>query len=428
MKVLIISYYWPPAGGPGVQRWLKFVKYLRNYSIEPVVFIPQNPSYTVSDYSLKDEIPQGIELVKCKIIEPNSLLKKYKKKDSQKSIGFLNSNPSVLERLLMYIRANYFIPDARMLWIKPAVRTLKKYLSENKIDLVISTGPPYSLHLIGLRLKQQLGLKWVADFRDPWTSVDYFHLLPLTKKSLNKHYLLEEKVLKTADGVIVVSEHAKKKYKANTKLIKVITNGFDEDKTSVLERVKIDKKFSLTHIGMMNSERNPKNLWQALSELCFENKGFAQDLLLRFVGKIDCNISEELKKSNILHIEKIPYVPHMLARQYQKKSALLLVVVNNYPNAKEMIPGKTFEYLQAKRPIIGIGPNDGDLAEILNRSKAGKVFNYSDKNNLKQYILNLYKQYKNGNLGNLTNNIEKYHRKNLTQQLAVFIRQLISTG
>ncbi|CAL2104328.1 glycosyltransferase, family GT4 [Tenacibaculum sp. 190130A14a] len=425
MKVLIVTYYWPPAGGPGVQRWLKFVKYLRHFNIEPVVFTADNASYPIVDASLEKDVLEGIEVIKCPIIEPNSVLSKFKKKGTQNSMGFLNPNPTFLDKVLMYIRANYFIPDARKFWIKPSVKRIKKYLKDNPVDVIITTGPPYSVHLIGLKIKQELKVKWIADFRDPWTSVDYFHLLPLTKSSLKKHYKLEEKVVTEADGVLMVSNHAKKKYEEKAQLIEVITNGFDVDGISKKESdIVLDKKFTLTHIGMMNSERNPKKLWEVLGELTKEREDFANDFVLKFIGKIDDTISEEIESCGLKNVEKVSYVPHPVAKQYQKQTQVLLIVVNDYPSAKEMIPGKTFEYLQAKRPIIGIGPEEGDLAEIVSKNNAGKVFSYTSKKELKEYIVTLYNQYKKGGIPNLNNSIEKYHRRNLTKKLVDYIEKV----
>ncbi|MEX1382275.1 MAG: glycosyl transferase family 1, partial [Lutibacter sp.] len=200
MKVLIITYYWPPAGGSGVQRWLKFVKYFRDFDIEPVVYTVENPKYPILDESLVKDIPKGIEVLKQPIFEPNNLLSFFGKKKTE-SAGFLNPNPSFFEKILQYIRANYFIPDARKFWIKPSVNYLKKYISKNNIDAIITTGPPHSMHLIGLKLKKQLGINWIADFRDPWTEIDYFHQLPLSKKAINKHHFLEQEVLLNADKV-----------------------------------------------------------------------------------------------------------------------------------------------------------------------------------------------------------------------------------
>lgn len=427
MKVLIVTYYWPPAGGPGVQRWLKFVKYLRDFGIEPVVFTAENPYYPTIDETLKTDIPSGIEVIKCPIFEPNTIVAKLKKSETQKSAGFLDPNPSFFAKILLYIRANYFIPDARMFWVKPAVRKIKEYTENNHVDAIITTGPPHSLHLIGAKLKKDLGLKWLADFRDPWTSIDYFHLLPLTKRARKKHFSMEEKVVRSADQVLMVSNHAKKKYESFNSNIDVITNGFDTEE-GIFKEETLDDKFSITHIGSMNSERNPKHLWEVLEELSEENKDFATDLELKLIGKVDDTLfKEEIERRNFQNIVRISYVPHIEAKEFQRKAQVLLIVVNDYPSAKEMIPGKTFEYLQAGRPILAIAPEDGDLAAILNKTKAGTTANFSNKAKVKQEILKLYDLYKKGTLQVNTEFVETYHRKNLTRKLSILIKNLIAS-
>ena len=265
MKVLIITYYWVPAGGSGVQRWLKFVKYLRDFNIEPVIFTVDGANYPIIDASLEEDIPEGIEVIKNPIWEPNNLFSVFKKKGAKTSAGFLDPNPSFFGKVMQYVRANYFIPDARKFWIKPSVKKLKKYLEENKIDAIITTGPPHTLHLIGLQLKRELGVKWIADFRDPWTDIDYFHQLTLTQKARAKHHQLEQEVLINADVTLVVGETMKKNYEKFSNNIHVITNRYDSEEQKEVE-VKLDEKFSITHIGLMNADRNPKIVWEALSE------------------------------------------------------------------------------------------------------------------------------------------------------------------
>ncbi len=423
MKVLIITYYWPPAGGAGVQRWLKFTKYLRDFDIEPVIFTAENANYPITDPSLEKDIPNDVEVIKCPIFEPNNLLARFKKGKVQKSAGFLDENPSFLSKVVVYIRANYFIPDARMFWIKPSVKKLKKYLSENSIDAIITTGPPHSLHMIGYHLKKQLKINWIADFRDPWTGIDYFHLLPLSKYAKNKHFRLEDKVFKNADKVIMVSKSSKDKYTNQAKSIEVITNGYDTDE--IKSNLVLDTKFSISHIGSMNSARNPKLLWKVLSELSEYNNEFANDLQIRLIGKLDEKIiKEELERYNFKDVQQIDYIPHQEAKKYQKQSQVLLLVVNDTPNAKEIVTGKVFEYMQAKRPIIAIGPEDGDLAAILNETNSGNTFDYKNEKDLKEEIENLYKKYKLGNLNTVASNVEKYHRRELTKNLSIIIKEL----
>ena len=422
-KALIITYYWPPAGGSGVQRWLKFVKYFREFGIEPVVYTVENPNYPLLDNSLVNEIPKDIEVIRQPIWEPNSLLSVFGKKKTE-SAGFLNPNPSFFGKVLQYVRANYFIPDARKFWVKPSVKYLKEYLSKNKIDVLITTGPPHSLHLIGLQLKEELNIKWIADFRDPWTEIDYFHQLPLTNKAIEKHHFLEEKVLKNADAIIVVGKRMKANYKKFNSNIATVFNGFDgEIKKSSSS---LDSKFTCTHIGLMNADRNPKILWEVFAELCIELKGFKGDFQLKLIGKVDVTVLaniENFKLSN--NVEIIDYVSHKEVLEFQQKSQVLLLLVNNVPSAKGIITGKIFEYLMAYRPILAIAPTDGDLAEILTTTKAGSTIGFDDKLQLKKSIVDLYSKYKKGDLNIQSQNIEQFHRRELTKQVAEIITDVL---
>lgn len=424
MKALIVTYYWPPSGGSGVQRWLKFIKYLQDFDIEPVVYIPENAQYPIKDISLEKDIPKNIEILKQPIWEPNNVLSLFKKEGKQ-SAGFLNPNPSFFGSILQKIRANYFIPDARKFWVKPSVKFLKNYLSKNNIDVVITTGPPHSLHLIGLQLKKAIGVKWISDFRDPWTDIDYFHQLPLSKNAKAKHHQQEQEVLLNSDAVLVVGNTMKENYKKFSKNIHVITNGFDSNIDEVKETV-LDKKFSITHIGMMNADRNPLVLWKVLSNLCEENKEFEQDLEIKLIGKVAEKIDESIKKHQLENILKINYLPHNEVKKHQQKSQVLLLAINNVPSAKGILTGKIFEYLQAKRPILAIGPENGDLAEILNLTKAGVVVDFENVGKLKATILKLYADYKKGMLIVNSKNIEQYHRKKITQQLAIIIKDVVN--
>ena len=421
-KALIITYYWPPAGGSGVQRWLKFVKYFRDFGIEPVVYTVENPSYPILDESLDKDIPQGVEILKQPIWEPNNLFAFFGKKKTE-SAGFINPRPSFFGKILQYIRANYFIPDARKFWVKPSIRYLKKYLKSNKIDVVITTGPPHSMHLIGLNLKKELNIKWIADFRDPWTEIDYFQHLPLTKKSIEKHRFLEKEVLKNADAAIVVGKTMQADFSVFNHNVVTVTNGFDEALTD--ENVTLDSKFTITHIGLMNADRNPKILWEILSEIISENAEFAEDFELKLIGKADASVISNISTFRLSNnVKVIDYVTHDKVVELQKKSQVLLLIVNNVPSAKGIITGKIFEYLMAKRPILAIAPIDGDLAEILKETNGGLVVDFGDKHSLKNAILDLYAIFKAGNLKVESKNIAQFHRKELTKKVSELIYKI----
>ncbi|NVK52165.1 MAG: glycosyltransferase family 4 protein [Flavobacteriaceae bacterium] len=424
MKVLIITYYWPPSGGSGVQRWLKFVKYLQDFGIEPVVYTVKNPKYAIVDESLVKEIPQQITILKQPIKEPNNILSFFKGKKASQSAGFLNPNPTFVGRMLQYIRANYFIPDARKFWIQPSVNYLKKYLSENKIDAIITSGPPHSLHLIGLQLKKELGITWISDFRDPWTAIDYFEQLPLTKRAIKKHHQLEKEVLENSDSVLVIGESMKQQFTKYNKSVEVITNGYDDEIN--LKDTQLDTIFTMTHIGLMNADRNPISFWKAIAALVRENPSFAKDYTVKIVGRVAPEVEKSIADYKIKNIDFEGYISHDEVSVFQQKSQVLVLAVNRVKNAKGIITGKIFEYLQAKRPILAIGPTDGDLAEILNATKAGIIVDFDDVELLKEKILLMYNQFKSGSLEVQSTGIEKYHRKSLTKKLSEVIKETIA--
>ncbi len=420
--VLVITYYWPPAGGPGVQRWLKFVKYFREFGIEPIVYAPENPNYPLLDSHLEKEIPTGIKIIKQPIVEPYRFAKLFsKKRTKQISSGIISKNEaSALENMMLYVRGNFFIPDARIGWVKPSVKFLSKYISENSIDTIITTGPPHSLHLIGKQLKEKSGMRWIADFRDPWTTIHYHKSLRLNKYSERKHQHLEASVLKNADTIIVTSPTTKREFETTTETpIEVITNGFD-----VLEKmdVTLDNSFSISHIGSLLSERNPEVLWKVLAEIGSENPTFKTDLELKFAGAV----SEEVKKSIadfklIKNCKFFGYVSHSDALEMQFSSQVLLLVEIDRLETRAIIPGKLFEYLAAERPIIALGPKQSDMEVIIKETNSGKFFSYYDEEELKQEILSLYQAFKKGNLKVDSVGIEKYSRRELTKRMAAVI-------
>ncbi|HSP40008.1 MAG TPA: glycosyltransferase family 4 protein [Gillisia sp.] len=425
-KVLIITYYWPPAGGPGVQRWLKFVEYLRDFDIEPVVYKPSNPDYPLQDASLMAEIPTGITVLEQKIFEPYFLARFFSKKNTSSiSSGIIpaEGKQSFFQKMLLYIRGNFFIPDARRSWVKPSVKFLSKYIQENKIDTIITTGPPHSVHLIGLNLSNGSGIKWVADFRDPWTQIGYHKKLKLTDSSELKHKELEQIVLDSATHIITTSFTTKDEFEKLTKTpITVITNGYDEVNPGTIEP---DKSFSIAHIGSLLSGRDPKNLWEVLGELSRENPSFKQDLKLELVGAVSGEVLASIKKEGLGdNLEVKGYVSHQEAINIQKSSQVLLLIEINSPDTRGIIPGKLFEYMAAKRPILALGPEKWDVERILNETGSGNYFNYSEREGLRHRILAYYELYLKKSLYSESRNIEKYTRRNLTGKLSQLIKQL----
>lgn len=422
-KVLIITYYFPPAGGPGVQRWLKFVKYLPDFNIQPVVYVPENPSYPIIDENLVGEISSQAIVIKRPIFEPYGLAALFSKNKTKKiSAGIIPSErkQTKIDRFLLWIRGNFFIPDARVFWIKPSVSYLKNYIEENNIETVITSGPPHSLHLIGMRLKKLVDIDWIADFRDPWTTIGYHEKLKLSAYASNEHNILERKVLNAADRIIVTSQSTKAEFlKKTNQPITVITNGFDEEKVA---KQTLDEKFSLAHIGSFLSERNPIILWQSLSDLVKEVPGFAEHLELKLIGTISKDILDTIHSYNLSdYLNYLGYVSHQEALIHQRKSQVLLLIEINSRNTISIIPGKLFEYMVSQRPIIAIGPRSSDFAQIIKETNTGDFFDYSEKKALKESIKSYYEKFLEGNMQVHAVGVEQYSRKKLTERLAELI-------
>lgn len=424
-KTLIITYYWPPAGGPGVQRWLKFVKYLPDFEVEPIVYCPENPNYPIMDESLVNEIPDNITILKQPINEPYglaSLFSKGKSKTISSGVIPKAKKQSFIEKAMLYVRGNYFIPDARKNWIKPSVKFLSDYIKEHNVETIITTGPPHSLHLIGLRLKEKLNIKWLADFRDPWTTIGYHKDLKLTESSKAKHVDFEQKVLNTADQIIVTSNHTKNEFQTKTNQpISVITNGYDSHSVRVEGK---DEKFTLSHIGSLLSERNPIVLWEVLSELIKENKEFSEAFKLQLIGVVSDDVIESIHQNGLdKNLDVVGYVSHDEAIKFQLKSQLLLLIEIDSEDTKAIIPGKVFEYIISETPILAIGPRDADVEQIIKSTNTGTYFNYQQKAELKSKILNYFEAFQNNNLRVNAIGLQPYSRSALTKKLSEIIKE-----
>ena len=419
-KILIITYYWPPAGGPGVQRWLKFVKYLPEFGWKPTVFIPENPSYPIVDETLEKEVSDDLQIIKTKIWEPYQLAEIFGKDNKKFKAGQFDvgKNQSWKSKLSIWVRGNFFIPDARVFWVKPSVEYLKKYLKENQFDAFVTTGPPHSMHLIGLELKKEFPtLKWIADFRDPWTEISYYKHLKLTKSADQKHRNLEQKVFETADITLATSYADAENFRKKGANAFCITNGFDENEVdnSVEEE---NSKFTLSYIGVLEQLRNPEVLWKVLNELLSENVDFKNAFELKFVGRIDDKILTEIERSELKGlVNNLGYLSHSEANIEMANSDLLLIT--NFPDesSKGIIPGKIFEYLATGKQIVSFGPKDSDVKKILEETHAGKHFSYDDESELKVFLMQKFQEWKSGIAHSQTENIEQFSRKNLTKKL-----------
>jgi len=364
-KVLIITYYWPPSGGSGVQRWLKFVKYLSQMGWEPIVFTPENPSFTIQDNSLLKDVPDSVEVIKLPIWEPYDLFFKISKivgKKSVKQSDFISTGKkSLFQKISSFIRGNFFIPDARIFWVKPSVAFLDDFIKSNKIDRIITTGPPHSIHLIGLKLKEKNpSLKWFADFRDPWSEWDLLDTLSLTRLARSRHKNLEKKVLTMADRIITIAPYHVKRLEAlSGRQVDLITNGFDEDDFRGIVHQKTNK-FTMRHIGVVDELRDPKPVMEAIKALCLKDELFRQNVLVEFIGNVNSAFKNYVLEDSTLKVVTrfVDQVPHAQLLNLYGETDLQLLVLAHTSIAPGNLPGKFFEYLASGNPILGIGPVD----------------------------------------------------------------------
>lgn len=429
-KVLIITYYWPPAGGPGVQRWLKFTKYLPEFGYEPYVYTPENPSYPLLDSTLEKQVPRELTLVKTKIWEPYQLAELLSSSNKKYKAGQFDKkeNQSLKGRLSIWVRGNFFIPDARKFWVKPSIRFLKSYLKENGIDTVITSGPPHSMHLIGLGLKKSdPSLKWIADFRDPWTEISYYKHLKLSRWADQKHHLLEKEVLQTADLTLATSYADKEQLTSLGGRAICITNGFDPSDlpSCPKQNAKSNSKFILSYIGVLEQLRNPELLWRVLSELVQSEELWKEKLEIRFVGRIDPKLFESLQNSPLApFLKEMGYLSHEEALAQMKQAHLLLIT--NFPSAasKGIIPGKLFEYLASEKRILSFGPAGADVQKILEETRSGCHFTYEDSDSLKEFLKKEMESFESGVKNEKSASIEKFTRRALTQSLVSALEDL----
>lgn len=430
-KVLIVAYYWPPAGGPGVQRWLKFVKYLPEFGIEPWIIVPKNASYPLIDEALLHDVSSDGKVIPVRINEPNQWLANFfPKKVTNISSGMIPSEQkqSLLQKTALWVRGNLFIPDARVGWVKPVLKEVEKLWQQHRFEALITTGPPHSIHLVGLKFKKQFPkVRWIADFRDPWTTIGYHQALYLSEFAQKKHLQLEKEVLQNATEILVTSEATKKEFLSKTKQpIHVLTNGYEETSSTYNELKKYEsEQFAISYIGSWLTNRNPIIFWEVLQELIQEQEAFAKKFTLQIAGKVSEDITETIKEFGLMdYIRFFGYVSHQEARAIQATSNLLLLIEIDSPETKCIIPGKLFEYLSARKPILAIGPEGSDVQTILEETKGGNYFYYSQKQALKAQILYWFEKFQNNeNIINETANIEAYHRRNITQRLAVIISE-----
>ncbi len=500
-RVLIITYYWPPSGGSGVQRWVKFAKYLPQNGWQPVIYTPENPEFSLIDRTLEDDIPEEAVILKRPILEPYGIYRRLSGKGgavSREAAGQVETvaadfpedgtataqggwpgvhtedetanapkkmaaspengayvspkaltatgtevNPinaqkkSLGQKISLWIRGNLFIPDPRCLWVRPSVKFLKKYLEEHPVDIIVSTGPPHSMHLIARRLARETGLPWVADFRDPWTRMFYFKHLPLTRMALRRNKRLEQKVLDDASAVVAVSPLVQDEFRQMTSTpVTLITNGFDEEdfETADTEMRVLEEEtgsenedlFNIVHTGLFAADGNPLELWKVLSEIAQSDGEFASRLRIRLSGKTDRQILDSISEAGLgKNLVNLGYVSHDEAVREQCGASALILPLRREPEYRATLPGKLFEYLASRRPVIGIGQTDGAMARLLTDAHAGATFDWDDAGGLKKEVLRCWSLSREGRLLDNDADIGRYSRKRLTREMAGLFDSLL---
>jgi glycosyltransferase involved in cell wall biosynthesis len=427
-KILIVTYYWPPSGGSGVQRWLKFVKYLDQAGWETIVVTPGNPSFQMSDPSLLHDIPSNTEVIKLPIWEPYDAFYKLAKIFGKKKPGAMDmistGKMSLFQRMSSWVRGNLLIPDPRVFWVNPASKVLKNLIESRDIDKVITTGPPHSIHLIGLKIKKRFpAVKWIADLRDPWSEWDLLDALMLSNTARERHRKLERRVLQKADRVITIAPfHVKQFERLGGRKVDLITNGFDTDDFEKVQRSKTPK-FTIRHTGVVDELRDPRPFMLALREV-FETTPDMQ-VVVEFIGNVNSAFKEFVKEDIILSsfTKFTSTIPHKELLQLYGQTDLMLLVLAHTALAPGNLPGKLFEYLASGIPILAVGPVDGDAADVIHKAKAGEIFERNDETAMVNMLRRQYDLWKSGNIGSTTD-ATPFTRKKLTDQLIGLITSL----
>ncbi len=411
-------------------RCLKIAKYLRDFGWEPIIYTAEDAHYPSIDHSNEKDIPEGMTILKGKIWEPYHIYKFItgQKKDANVNNVFYVKDQQLnfFHQLSVWVRSNFFIPDARALWIKPSVKYLLEYLKENPVDAIFSDGPPHSNTRIATILRQKTGIPWLADFQDPWTQVDYYQLLKLTRWGDRKHRKLEQEAFRAADKTTIVSPTWREDLMAlGAKNVAVIPWGYDPEDFETL-KAEVHPKLQFTHLGIMGYDRNPTTFFQVCAEMARENPSFQEALDIQLVGQVDYSVTETYTKAGIdSSVQLTGQVNRDEALNLMAASPVLLLLLNQQDNAKGRIPGKLFEYLATRRPILVLGPTNSDVAKIVAATNSGYCCEYDDAKGIREVLQQLYTAYANGSLKvPRTGNIEQFSIRNLTGKIANYLDEI----
>jgi len=424
-KVLIISYYWPPSGGSGVQRWLKFVKYLPGFDCEPFVFTPENPSFSNRDESLLADVPKEAEIIRFPIWEPYDAFFRIssvfgEKKAAETSGLVAVKKMTLFQKLSTWIRGNLFIPDPRVFWVRPSVSFLNEFLREKGIQTIITTGPPHSIHLIGYRLKKKNpALKWLADFRDPWSEWGLLDSLNVGSLARMIHRKMEANVLRLADDIITITPFYVRRFeKLSGRKVSLLTNGYDDDDFENFI-AHPTSQFIIRHVGIVNEKCDPRPFMKIIEELTQTDPQFKSLIRVEFVGDVHPHFKAYVNESPAMasFTRFIPPVPHKELIVLYGTSSVLLIILTGYKDAEGYMPGKLFEYIATGLPVIGTGPANGDAAALLKEAGAGEIIDALETARIKDLVMNYFQRWKEGMVLNSSQARATYSRKQITKDL-----------
>lgn len=425
-RVLVITYHWPPSGGITVLRCLKLVKYLREFGWEPIVFTAKNAYYPIIDISNEKDIPEGIEIHKIPIWEPINVFKRFsgrkKTEPLQNITSSTSSKRSWRDKLGIWIRGNFFIPDARCMWIKPSLIYLEKYVKNNTIDAIFTDGPPHTNTVIGLRLKQKYGIPWLADFQDPWTQVDYFEKLYIGENAIRKHKELEQQVFQNASKITIASDTWKTDLESiGAKNVDVFYYGYDEDDFKNYSKINSDR-IIIFHGGLLGYDRNPKLLFKAIRNRINNDHDFSSKIEIRFAGEVDYTIKQEIENNGLSKITTyLGSIPRDQVLKELSKCTIALLPVNKAKNAKGRIPGKLFELIRAQKHILAFGKKDCDVFNIINKTQSGTCLTYDNWDEISEFVNSIeIKMDKKQNLSK----IQEFNNYYLTQKIAKLLNEI----
>jgi len=393
----ILAYYWPPAGGSGVQRWLRFANHLCDLGWDVHVFTFKNPKYPIREKSSLEIINPKIKVNKIKGFEfpkfmtspsENILFNNYYSNYSSTQSYMYDQ---VARKFIYTLRELFLFPDARKFLINPSYKFLKNYYRKHNLNHLITTGPPHSMHLAGMKLKKDSGIKWIADFRDPWSNFFQNKLLNELDLTIKKHEKAEADVLKNCDGVFTTSESLKSKFSIKNKNSYYVPSGFEKEIESTDHN-----KFRIIYAGSMKEIQNPKNLWLALHDLIKSDEKFKDLLEIILIGNIDRRVINSIEFKKIRDRKILSYMSKKQLDDEISKSQLQVVCSVNYPDSDDIVPGKFFHYLSSKKNILGISNKGSDLEKIINETKSGMSFDYDNYEDLKNYIYKCYQVFLKG--------------------------------